>query len=102
MESAIRAVLSNFTITLFVLGLVVAAIAIFRRPPPRTPALVYDGPACFLWGAGLGHVYQIATTRNTAPGNAGTILYTDFLLPAIGFALLWLARRAGPPALQSG
>ena len=42
MEAAIRAVLSNFTITLFVLGLVVAAIAIFRRPPPRTEALVYD------------------------------------------------------------
>jgi hypothetical protein len=35
-----------------------------------------------------------------APGNAGTILYTDFLLPAIGFALLLLARRAGPPAVR--
>jgi hypothetical protein len=171
LESVIRAVLSNFTITLLVLGLLVAAIAIARRSPPRTPALVYDallrwflffsigvsmlynfvlhvffgemtarfigwadspfqaevglaslgfaavgflgfrggfearlaalaGPACFLWGAGLGHVYQIATTRNMAPGNAGTILYTDFLLPAIGFALLLLARRAGPPAVR--
>jgi hypothetical protein len=52
------------------------------------------GPACFLVGAGIGHVYQIATTRNMAPGNAGTILYTDFLVPAIGFVLLWLAYRA--------
>ena len=52
------------------------------------------GPACFLVGAGIGHVYQIATTHNMAPGNAGAILYTDFLIPAIGFALLWLAYRA--------
>ena len=171
MDTVIRAVLSNFTVSLLVLGFVVAAIAIFLRAPPRTPAFVYDallrwflffsigvsmtynfvmhvflgamtarfigwvdspfqaevgwaslgfavvgflgfrggfemrlaalaGPACFLWGAGLGHVYQIATTRNMAPGNAGTILYTDFLLPAIDFALLLIARRAGPPVTR--
>jgi uncharacterized protein DUF6790 len=52
------------------------------------------GPACFLAGAGIGHVYQIATTHNMAPGNAGAVLYTDFLVPAIGFALLWLAYRS--------
>lgn len=51
------------------------------------------GPACFLAGAGIGHVYQIATTRNMAPGNAGVVLYADFLVPAIGFLLLWLAYR---------
>ena len=52
------------------------------------------GPACFLVGAGIGHVYQIATTHNMAPGNAGAVLYTDFLVPLIGFALLWGAYRA--------
>jgi len=56
------------------------------------------GPACFLVGAGIGHIYQIATTHNMAPGNAGTILYTDFLVPAVGIALLWLAYRATPRA----
>jgi hypothetical protein len=149
MEAAIRAVLSNFTITLYdallrwflffsigvsmlynfvlhvffgemtarfigwadspfqtevglaSLGFAAVGFLGFRGGfEARLAALA--GPACFLWGAGLGHVYQIATTRNMAPGNAGTILYTDFLLPAIGFALLWLARRAGPPALRSG
>ena len=29
------------------------------------------GPACFLWGAAGVHVYQMITTRNFAPGNAG-------------------------------
>lgn len=52
------------------------------------------GPACFLVGAGIGHVYQIAKTHNMAPGNAGAVLYTDFLIPLVGFALLALAYRA--------
>ena len=44
-------------------------------------------------GAGIGHLVQIARTHNLAPGNAGAILYTDFLLPAFGIALLVLSRR---------
>lgn len=46
------------------------------------------GPAAFLWGAAAGHIREIAATGNTAPGNAGVILYTDILIPLIGFALL--------------
>lgn len=52
------------------------------------------GPACFLVGAGVGHVRQIVLTGNLAAGNAGVVLYTDFLLPLLGFALLWRWRRA--------
>ena len=59
------------------------------------------GPACFLIGAGVGHVWQIATTGNTAAGNAGVVLYTDFLVPALGFALLWRWRRAAAHAATS-
>jgi lysylphosphatidylglycerol synthetase-like protein (DUF2156 family) len=47
------------------------------------------GPALFLWGAAAGHIYQIATTGNQAQGNAGSILYTDVLLPVVGFVFLW-------------
>lgn len=61
--------------------------------PRRTSLLVKFvallGPAIFLWGDAVGHIYQIAATGNMAAGNAGTILYTDILLPFIGFALLW-------------
>jgi hypothetical protein len=48
------------------------------------------GPAMFLWGAAGGHIYQMFTASNFAPGNAGSVLYTDILLPVIGFTLLWL------------
>ena len=57
----------------------------------RAAAVV--GPACFLLGAAGGHILEILRTGNLAPGNAGVILYTDILLPLIGFALLWLAHR---------
>jgi hypothetical protein len=53
------------------------------------------GPAMFLWGAASVHIYQIVTTHNLAPGNAGSVLYTDIFLPVIGFALLWLKWKAG-------
>jgi hypothetical protein len=50
------------------------------------------GPAMFQWGAAVGHVHEIMTTGNMAPGNAGIMLYSDILLPVIGFALLWFKR----------
>jgi hypothetical protein len=65
----------------------------------RVAAIV--GPACFLLGAAGGHIADIARTHNMAPGNAGVILYTDILLPVLGFTLLWLQHRY-PPALPSG
>lgn len=75
------------------LGFAVVGFIAFRGDwQVRFAAIV--GPACFLVGAGIGHIYQIVTTRNMAPGNAGVILYTDFLVPLIGFVLLWFAWRA--------
>jgi hypothetical protein len=52
------------------------------------------GPAMFQWGAAVGHIHDIMTTGNMAPGNAGIMLYSDILLPLIGFALLWFKRSA--------
>ncbi len=57
----------------------------------RLAAIV--GPACFLWGAAIGHVYQMVTAHNFAPGNAGVIFWTDILVPLIGLVLLWLRYR---------
>lgn len=50
------------------------------------------GPALFLWGAAGGHIYQMVTAHNFAPGNAGIMLWSDILLPIVGFAFLWLQR----------
>ncbi|WP_200387411.1 DUF6790 family protein [Thiocapsa imhoffii] len=52
------------------------------------------GPAAFLWGAAAGHVEQMVSAHNFAPGNAGVIFYTDLLIPIIGFVLLGLTRTA--------
>jgi hypothetical protein len=51
--------------------------------------------ACFLIGAGAGHIRDIITAGNFAPGNAGPILFTDLLTPTAIFLLLWLTRPRG-------
>jgi len=56
------------------------------------------GPSMFLWGAAAGHVYQMITADNFAPGNTGSVLYTDIFLPVIGFALLWLKWKSTLPS----
>jgi hypothetical protein len=74
------------------LGFAVIGFLTFRGSfDMRVAAIV--GPACFLLGAAGGHILEIFRTGNLAPGNAGVILYTDILLPLIGFALLWLEHR---------
>jgi hypothetical protein len=75
---------------------VVGFIAAFRSFDLRLAAIV--GPALFALGAGFGHIYQIVTEHNFAPGNAGVIFYLDFLIPLFGFLLLWLQYRLGKPA----
>lgn len=160
-ESAIRFILSNFTLTFLVIGLIASAIAYLVKPAPRTAAQLVEvlfsyfllfsiglgffynfvmhvffgemsarfigwanspfqtevgfaslgfaavgvlafrgdrgkrtaavvGPSLFLLGAAGGHIYQMITAHNFAPGNAGIIFWTDILIPAIGFSLLYL------------
>jgi hypothetical protein len=70
---------------------VVGFLACRRSLDLRLAAIV--GPSLFLLGAAAGHIYQIATAGNFAPGNAGVILYTDIAVPAIGAVLLALQSR---------
>ncbi len=69
----------------------VGFLATWRSFDLRLAAIL--GPALFLWGAAGGHVYQMITAHNFAPGNAGAIFWTDIILPVIGFVLLGLQRR---------
>ena len=73
----------------------IAAFASFDR---RLVAVI--GPSIFTLGAAAGHVQQMVTARNFAPGNAGVIFYTDILIPLIGFALLWLQHHNGRPGVD--
>jgi hypothetical protein len=79
------------------LGYSVVGFLGFRRSFDLRLAAI-TGPSLFLLCAGFGHLYQIITTHDFASGNAGVILYTDFLLPVIGFVLLWLQYRCEPRA----
>jgi hypothetical protein len=74
------------------LGFATVGFLAFRRSFDLRLAAVV-GPALFLWGAAGGHVYQMITAHNFAPGNAGIIFYTDILIPIFGFVLLWLQHR---------
>ncbi|MGI8724850.1 MAG: DUF6790 family protein [Methyloceanibacter sp.] len=74
------------------LGLGLASLyAAFGSFGARAAAAI--AAACFLGGAGVVHLLEIAEEGNFAPGNAGPILVTDFLTPIVVLALLLLVPR---------
>jgi hypothetical protein len=74
----------------------VAFTAAFRSFDLRLAAIL--GPSLFLLGAAAGHIYQMVTEHNFAPGNAGIIFYMDIIIPLVGFVLLALQHRYGRPS----
>jgi hypothetical protein len=74
----------------------VGFLAAFRNFDLRVAAIL--GPSLFALGAAAGHLYQMMTTHNFAPGNAGIVFYMDIITPLLGFLLLWLQHRSGQPA----
>jgi hypothetical protein len=69
----------------------VGLLAAFRSYDLRLAAVL--GPSIFTLGAAVGHLYQMVSAHNFAPGNAGIIFWTDIFIPLFGFALLRLSRR---------
>jgi hypothetical protein len=70
------------------LGFAIVGIIAFKQNLTfRAPAVI--GPSFFLWGAAGGHVYQMISAHNYAPGNAGVIFWSDIILPIVAFALLY-------------
>lgn len=69
----------------------VGFLAAFRSFDLRLAAIL--GPAIFSLGAAVGHINQMITAHNFAPGNAGVIFWMDILLPVFGAALLWSSRH---------
>ena len=55
----------------------------------------------FLGGAGIGHIRDIASSGNLAPGNTGPILFTDVLTPIAILVLLLMSQRSTPAAERS-
>jgi hypothetical protein len=69
---------------------VVGFLAWWGGYPMRVAAVV--GPAIFMLGAAGGHIYQIATQNNLAPGNSGLLLWMDVVIPVAGLLFLWIGR----------
>jgi hypothetical protein len=57
--------------------------------------------ACFLIGAGFGHIRDIVVAGNLAPGNARPIMVTNFLTPLAILALLFFANQKLRPKSQA-
>ncbi len=49
----------------------------------------------FLLGAGYVHIQDILLTGNLAPGNAGSILFYDLVIPIVGCCLFYAYYRTG-------
>src|SRR5258706_4570368 len=75
---------------------IIGFIAAFRSFDLRLGAVIPF--SIFTLGAAIGHVREMITACNFAPGNAGVIFYTDLVIPAFGLLLLWLQWRRGRPA----
>jgi hypothetical protein len=87
------------------LGLGLASLyAAFRGFEARLATAI--AAACFLIGAGIGHIRDIVAQGNLAPGNAGPIMVTDFLTPIVILMLLvfaseiWRPKSAATLALE--
>lgn len=74
------------------LGIAVNGMISFRSKIAFRAATIIV-PAIFLWGAAGVHLYQMISAHNFEPGNAGTVFWTDILMPATAFLLLWLQYR---------
>ena len=65
------------------------------RPNRALRVGIITALACFSWGAAIGHIYQMNTAHNFAPGNAGVMFWCDIFLPILGFFLLGKTSRSG-------
>ncbi len=75
------------------LGFAVVGFMSFRGDYSQK-VLAIIGPSLFLLGAAFGHIYQYAVYKNVAPGNVGTVLWMDILLPIVGVGLLIMSKKS--------
>ena len=69
------------------LAIGILGVICFWRRSFYLPAVV--AKSIFAGGAGIIHIINLVNTGNTAPGNAGAILYWDLIRPVL-FAVLYI------------
>ncbi len=80
------------------LGVGIAGGIAFRASLPFRFATLIP-PSAFSLGAAGGHIYQMIVAKNFSPGNVGLVLPSNFLIPIVGFVLLWLSYKHPPPGM---
>jgi hypothetical protein len=78
------------------LGVGIAGVIAFRASLPFRFATLIP-PSAFSLGAAGGHIYQMIMAKNFSPGNVGLVLPSNFLIPIVGFVLLWLSYKHPKP-----
>ena len=73
---------------------ITACLAFWRAWEFRAAAIC--AASIFLLGDAVGHVRQMVSAGNFAPGNAGVPFYMDIFAPALAVALLFASRRTTP------
>jgi len=56
-------------------------------------AAAISAASVFLLGDAVGHIHQMLSSGNFAPGNAGVPFYMDIICPLLAIALLAIAKR---------
>ncbi len=54
----------------------------------------------FLFGAAIGHIHQIIVENNLHPGNVGSILWTDILIPIILVIAILFSKEKQPSQIN--
>jgi hypothetical protein len=94
MEAAVRFVLSNFTLTFLVLGLIGSAVALLRAPKPLTAAVVVEALFAYflLFSIGFSFLYNFVMHTFFGAMSARFIGWEDSPFQAeVGFASLGFA-----------
>jgi hypothetical protein len=82
----------QFEVGMADLAIGATAVASFWCSLPFKAAVVWVS-SIFLLGDAIGHVHQMLTAANFAPGNAGTPFFMDIIAPALSIGLLIVAYR---------
>lgn len=81
----------QFEVAVAALGYGVAGIMSFKADSGfRAATTIYL--SCFMLGAAVGHIIEIFKLHNFNPGNCGTVLWLDILLPISLLTLLVLQK----------
>jgi len=83
----------QFEVGMVSLGISITGFIAFQANHSFRAATIIP-PVIFLWGAASGHIYQMVMQHNFAPGNAGTVFWTDVFIPVIALVLLSFSKTS--------